>query len=85
MVRIRDMTNHKGDTMENGNKNREKHRNHICTVGKLGGNSYIRLRGKWLEEAGFNTGDRFNVEVQGEKLVLKRIEKQETGGEISLR
>jgi hypothetical protein len=74
MVRIRDKIHCEGDMMNN-DKNMEKHRKHICTVGRLDGNSYIRLRGKWLEEAGFKAGDRFNVEVQGKRLVLKRIEK----------
>ena len=64
-----------GEIMKAENsKNRKKQRSHICTVGRIDGNSYIRLRGKWLEEAGFCAGNRFDVKVQEERLILKRIE-----------
>ncbi|MFP3563790.1 SymE family type I addiction module toxin [Paraburkholderia sp. SIMBA_030] len=31
---------------------------------------WIRLSGRWLEEAGFGIGGRIRVEVQGNKLII---------------
>jgi len=32
----------------------------------------IRLKGKWLEEAGFSPGDRVTVKVEQKKLVIEK-------------
>ena len=32
----------------------------------------IRLRGKWLHDAGFRAGDKVEVEVEEEKLIIRR-------------
>ncbi len=31
---------------------------------------YLRLRGRWMEEAGFQVGDRVHVEVQRGRLIV---------------
>lgn len=35
---------------------------------------YIRLSGGWLEEAGFEIGRNYKVEVEGNKIMLQVIE-----------
>ena len=43
------------------------------TVGYLDGKPFIRMSGKWLEEAGFHIGDKFNVTVKENQLVLEKL------------
>ena len=45
----------------------------VMTVGYLNGKPFIRMSGKWLEEAGFHIGDKFNVTVKENQLVLEKL------------
>lgn len=51
-----------------------KRKGRVRKVGSLSVEAYIRLRGKWLEEAGVHSGDKFRVAAQGKQLILKKIE-----------
>ena len=33
---------------------------------------FIRIRGKWLAKAGFNCGDKIQVQVEHERLVITK-------------
>lgn len=49
----------------------------------MGGGNYtqvstILLKGKWLEEAGFNVGDYVEVVCEGDKITLSKTEAPET-------
>jgi hypothetical protein len=35
---------------------------------------YLRLRGHWLEDAGFTIGDKVKVEVKESRLMIERLE-----------
>ena len=52
----------------------EKQDSRILTVGGLNDHAFIRMSGKWLENAGFEIGDKFNVTVQENQLVLEKLE-----------
>lgn len=49
----------------------------LMTVSYMDGAPFIRIRGKWLEQAGFNIGDKYTVSIQENQLVLSRVEAQE--------
>lgn len=45
----------------------------IYTVSSLNDRPFIRLTGKWLENNGFNKGDKFRLFYDKEILVLVKI------------
>ena len=53
-------------------------RDRVFTVGNLDSAPFIRMRGHWLEEAGFHTGDKLAVSVNENRLVIERLEEKET-------
>ena len=57
-----------------------KSRNRIYTLNVVPGwkkgvrTPILKMTGEWLLEKGFKIGDRFQVEITNEELILKKIE-----------
>ena len=51
--------------------------NKIYTVSSLNDRPFIRLIGKWLENNGFNKGDKIRLFYDNEILVLIKIDNNE--------
>ena len=49
----------------------------IYTVSSLNDRPFIRLTGKWLENNGFNKGDKFRLFYDNNILVLIKIDNNE--------
>ena len=45
----------------------------LMTVGEQNSKPFIRMTGNWLENAGFHIGDKFQVTVKENQLVLERL------------
>lgn len=57
---------------------KEKKNRRLKVYGQSNGYNYqdvptIVLKGKWLEEAGFNIGDNISVNSENEKIIISRI------------
>ena len=57
---------------------KEKKNRRLKVYGQSNGYNYkdvptIVLKGKWLEEAGFNIGDNISVNNENEKIIISRI------------
>jgi len=49
----------------------------IYTVSSLNNKPFIRLTGKWLEEKGFNKGDKIRLFYDNDILVLTKMDDKE--------
>lgn len=55
----------------------------------MGGGNYISvptilLKGKWLEEAGFNMGEYLAVEIEGDRIILSKTTPPEKPKRLSI-
>ena len=67
---VREIVETKYESAKAGDQQGER----VYTVGYYEHSPFIRMRGKWLEQAGFDTGDRFVVTVKENELVLRKME-----------
>ena len=51
----------------------------LMTVGEQNGKPFIRMTGKWLENAGFHIGDKIQVTEKENQLVLERLVESSQG------
>lgn len=54
----------------------------IYTVSELNNKPFIRLTGEWLEEKGFNKGDKFRLFYDNGILVLIKIDKEDANKDL---
>ncbi len=55
-------------------KNQGVYSRHYNRNGNITHHPYIRLAGKYLENIGFNIGDRINIQIEQGKITITKID-----------